>query len=145
MDIQIASNFERYLYYYFGEDSEALAQFMQDFQSTGSAKLPGVPDDATFSAQAIDNDSTLAAIKQAYDEYGYVLDPHTAVGYAACQSAGLHKATLIATAHPAKFPEAISQVLDDSPTHPTLQALAGLASRRAVIEADLEAVKALFN
>lgn len=96
-------------------------------------------------ATTINSQQTLAAIKQAYEQFDYVLDPHTAVAYAACaQFAPVVDAPLVcvATAHPAKFPQAVHQVIPDAPaSHPTLDALSGLPSRRQVIEPTLEAVK----
>ena len=144
MDIQIASNFERYLYFFLNQDSKALKEFMQDFQTTGSARLGRVPADDTFSAASVDNPGTLAAIAHAYEQYKYVLDPHTAVGYAACRDWQVENLTLIATAHPAKFPDAIEEAIGVRPTHPTLDNLAGLSQRKQHIPASLEAVQALF-
>ena len=145
MDIQIASNFERYLYFYLQQDSQALTDFMQSFHASGSAKLDNAPGDHTFRAAAVDNSGTLAAIKQAYEQFNYVLDPHTAVGYAASRNWQVDNLTLIATAHPAKFPDAIEQAIGVRPTHPTLATLADLPQRKQHIPASLDAVQAIFS
>ena len=145
MDIQIASNFERYLYFYLQQDSQALTDFMQSFHASGSAKLDSAPGDHTFRAAAVDNSGTLAAIKQAYEQFNYVLDPHTAVGYAASRNWQVDNLTLIATAHPAKFPDAIEQAIGVRPTHPTLATLADLPQRKQHIPASLDAVQAIFS
>ena len=143
MDIQVASNFERFLYYYFDEDSGRLSSFMSDFAATGRASLNGAPETKLFAAVAINQQQTLAAMRDIKTRFGYVLDPHTAVGVAAAkQLCGTEEPVLcIATAHPAKFPEAVEQATDIVPTHPSLDALSGLAQRKQSLDADLPAVK----
>jgi len=143
MDIQVASNFERFLYYYFDEDSGRLSSFMSDFAATGRASLNGAPETKLFAAVAINQQQTLAAMRDTKTRFGYVLDPHTAVGVAAAQQlCGTEEPVLcIATAHPAKFPEAVEQATDIVPTHPSLDALSGLAQRKQSLDADLPAVK----
>ncbi|HBK13279.1 MAG TPA: threonine synthase, partial [Gammaproteobacteria bacterium] len=143
MDIQVASNFERFLYYYFDEDSGRLSSFMSDFAATGCASLNGAPETKLFAAVAINQQQTLAAMRDIKTRFGYVLDPHTAVGVAAAQQlCGTEEPVFcIATAHPAKFPEAVEQATDIVPTHPSLDALSGLAQRKQSLDADLPAVK----
>lgn len=143
MDIQVASNFERFLYYYFDEDSGRLSSFMSDFAATGRASLNGAPETKLFAAVAINQQQTLAVMRDTKTRFGYVLDPHTAVGVAAAQQlCGTEEPVLcIATAHPAKFPEAVEQATDIVPTHPSLDALSGLAQRKQSLDADLPAVK----
>ena len=143
MDIQVASNFERFLYYYFDEDSGRLSSFMSDFAATGCASLNGAPETKLFAAVAINQQQTLAVMRDIKTRFGYVLDPHTAVGVAAAQQlCGTEEPVLcIATAHPAKFPEAVEQATDIVPTHPSLDALSGLAQRKRSLDADLPAVK----
>ena len=143
MDIQVASNFERFLYYYFDQDSGRLSSFMSDFAATGRASLNGAPETKLFAAVAINQQQTLAAMRDTKTRFGYVLDPHTAVGVAAAQQlCGTDAPVLcIATAHPAKFPEAVEQATDIVPTHPSLDALSGLAQRKQSLDADLPAVK----
>ena len=145
MDIQIASNFERYLYYHFDEDPQQLKEFMLSFQESGRASLAEPPSKETFVAVAVDKSKTLEAIKHCYDNYGYVLDPHTAVGYGACQNAGGEQFMLMATAHPAKFPEAVGLAIEHRPTHPTLENLKDKQQRKQIIDADEAAVRGLLN
>jgi threonine synthase len=84
-----------------------------------------------------------------HQQFGYVLDPHTAVGYYAAKER-VHNNELnpagntvvVGTAHPAKFPEAVVEATGVQPTHPTLQALDGLPMRRQSLPCDIEAVKA---
>ncbi len=149
MDIQVASNFERFLYYYFEQDSARLAAFMAEFQNTGRASIGAPPASDSMLAVSINTEQTLAAIKHAYEQHNYVLDPHSAVGYAA---AGLFAQRVdtpivcVATAHPAKFPDAVQRAVPGvHARHPTLDALSGLTPRKQVIEPTLDAVKAVIE
>lgn len=119
MDIQIASNFERYLYYALGESGSRVQEFMAEFGRTGEASLPAEQlSSDTMSARAIDTPTTLTTIEQVFRETGYVLDPHTAVGVAAAQQLAPGGPTIcIATAHPAKFPESIADVVGEANLH----------------------------
>ena len=94
-------------------------------------------------ATSVTTVETLATLKQTFAESGYILDPHTAVGVAAsrkCCPSGTK--VCIATAHPAKFPEAVQQALpDEAPKHERLEALRELSERKVVIEPTIEAVK----
>ncbi len=149
MDIQIASNFERYLFFYFGQDADRLAEFMQHFQQDGKACLDAAPEDGTFMATSVNNDETLAAIAEAHRCHGYTLDPHTAVAYTAAQKLAdqLQGPTVIvATAHPAKFPEAVAQAVPGLvPRHNTLDNLAGMPQRKLKVAAEVAAVKGVIS
>lgn len=152
MDIQVASNFERFLYYALDRDPARLRGFMQQFQNEGVATLGDTWLGAQafgFKATAVGTEQTLAAVARVYENYDYVLDPHTAVGVAAAEKMAARvsgKVICIATAHPAKFPEAVQQALPDiMPTHPSLSQLNGLAERKIVLPADVEAIKAYLR
>lgn len=149
MDIQVASNFERFLFYYFDQDAQRLTQFMQDFAANGEASIGAPPEEALMSSTAVTQEQTIQAMRDVHQRFGYVLDPHTAVGYYAAKhwqqnsettSAG--DTVVVGTAHPAKFPEAVVQATGVQPTHPTLQAIDGLPMRRQSLPCDIEAVKA---
>jgi len=135
MDIQVASNFERYLYYCLGSDGARVAALMGDFKQTGRFTVTGtVPaaEPVWLSAGSAGKAETLAAIRDVYRSSGYLLDPHSAVGYHVAQS-WLHPdepMICLATAHPAKFPYAIHAALGaDVAHHPILDALQDLPSR----------------
>ena len=86
MDILESSNFERFLYYISGEDSERTAQWMKDLKSTG--KLSVNEEEfkriqANFSGAYVNDEETKAIIEQVYNSYGYLMDPHTAVAMGA--------------------------------------------------------------
>ncbi len=147
MDIQVASNFERYLYYYFSEDAASVRRFMEEFSAHGRAALDRVPDDDTVESTSVSNDDTAGAIGAVFGESGYVADPHTAVGLAAAQRfTDLKPMVCIATAEPAKFPEVVDAAVGRAvATHPRLTALVGLPSRRSELPADVDAVKAFVS
>lgn len=146
MDIQVASNFERYLYFKVGQDAEKLVGLMNDFKEKGSLKVElnenGVVDDL-FVAGKGDTAATLETIKRYKDEYGYVLDPHTAVGVLVAEKFQMEESPTIclATAHPAKFTQAIIDATGEAVHHPTLDALADAETRCDPIANDIDAVK----
>lgn len=147
MDIQVASNFERYLYYLLDGDSARLEAFMTAFAREGRVALDAPPGTGDFAATAVDVAATREAIHRAYRDHGYLADPHTAVGLAAAgrfERAG--PVVCLATAHPAKFPEAVNAAVGaDVARHPALEALRALPSRRATIAATVDAVKAFIE
>ena len=111
MDIQVSSNFERLLFELLDRDPTATAATMQRFRATGHM---GVPDPAWHRARTLfhgfrlDDEGTSAEIRR-LDARGYLADPHTAIGIAAARALPCAHAPMIAaaTAHPAKFPEAM--------------------------------------
>jgi len=114
MDIQVASNFERYLYYLLDENPSAVSALMDQFKSEGKIvvneeQLRQVKED--FAAHGVEGEECLQTISKYYAESNYLLDPHTACGVAAyetCNEPGEVCVTL-ATAHPAKFNESIER------------------------------------
>lgn len=113
MDIQIASNFERYLYYLCGENPEAVRSLMESFQSEGEIRIDAehlALAQNEFSAYGVGGEACLSAISKYSAEAGYLLDPHTACGVAAYEAVGAKDGEIcvaLATAHPAKFDESI--------------------------------------
>lgn len=144
MDIQVASNLERYVYLQMHGDSVSLTRFMESFARTGRAKLDGYPEnDGTVSARRIDTSECLQTIKQVWQESGYVLDPHSAVGVAAARSVEVNSPKVcLATAHPGKFPEAISQATGcPPPSHPSLLELDRATARKRVLPPSEDSVR----
>ncbi len=146
MDIQVASNFERYLYFRVGEDSSRLRAMMETFAQTRSLQVE--PDangsiDSIFKAGRGDTTSTLEVIRRYSLEKGYVFDPHTAVGvFVAEQQCEANMPVIcLATAHPAKFPEAIQEACAQSVTHEILETLKGSQTRCVTIPNSVERVK----
>ena len=147
MDIQVASNFERYLYYLAGEDAAVLKRWMAEFKTTGLLKTGAAPQ-ARIVAGRGDTEMTLAAIREYWDKYRYLLDPHTAVGVAVGSRFLDAAAPMIclATAHPAKFGDAVIRATgQDLAHHPILDALAELPTRMQVVPANKEAVAAIVR
>src|SRR4051812_10599235 len=152
MDIQISSNFERLLFDLYGRDGRALADAMTAFRSTGTLKvganaLGGVRE--LFDWGRLDDAGTLAAIADGRKRYGETLDPHTAVGYAVAQQ---HRRdpkvpmVVLATAHPAKFPDAVQKATGERPVLPPR--LAGLYQRTERVDGltnDVAALKELID
>jgi threonine synthase len=146
MDIQVASNFERYLYYQLGEDPKKVSAFMKSFLESGEATLNfnTARFDETFLAGAADNAETLATIRETWESANYLVDPHTAVGIAVGKRMRDEAVPLmcLATAHPAKFESALAEALPSvEVSHPSLAALADLPVRKTVLDADVEIVK----
>lgn len=112
MDIQVASNFERYLYYVLGEDPAQIRTRMEQFKTAGEIVITGealANVHADFGAHGVQGQECLDTIKQIEASTGYLLDPHSACGVAAADrySSGQDIIVSLATAHPAKFNEAI--------------------------------------
>jgi threonine synthase len=148
MDIQVSSNFERLLFELLDRDPEATARTMRAFRDTGT--MP-VPDAAWHRARALfhgvrfDDNETESEIRRLYAACGYVADPHTAIGIAAARSLpSLRGAPTIAmaTAHPAKFPDAVARATGAMPNlPPQLADLASREERYTVLPNDLGAVE----
>jgi len=149
MDIQVASNFERYLFLNSGMDSDVVCRFMEEFESKGEVRLEhNHPADETIRAVAINTRETLDIIGQYYKDYSYVLDPHTAVGVAAARLIKSDEPVVcLATAHPAKFPDAIRTALDEDDAsiealkHASLNQLEELEERSEAMEPDVDLLK----
>jgi threonine synthase len=147
MDIQIASNFERYLFYLYDENPAMVRNIIATFQESGALQFPAplkgrIADD--FLAAAVDDARTVQTIRDFHQETGYILDPHTAVGVCAARNLNLDDAPTVclATAHPAKFDQAVKQAIGEHPPRPaSLQGIEDRATRCEVIEASVQAVK----
>jgi threonine synthase len=123
MDIGVSSNFERLLFEMLGRDAGATAGAMAGFKATGRMAVPHAAwaDAKTlFSGFRLDDAGTTAEIRRVHAASGYLADPHTAIGIAAARATALPGIPTIAaaTAHPAKFPDAIRQAVGISPPLP---------------------------
>ncbi|MFM9890690.1 MAG: threonine synthase [Rickettsiales bacterium] len=134
MDIDISSNFERLLFDLHGRDGARMAGRMEEFSASKSLTLsPAQHTDlrSMFAAHAVDDAATLAQIRTIYATTGQLLDPHTAVGVAATEA--LHRGhnkllcplgpplgptVTLATAHSAKFPDAVREATGLTPALP---------------------------
>ncbi|ORJ63426.1 threonine synthase [Geothermobacter hydrogeniphilus] len=148
MDIQKASNFERYLYYLLDGDSRALRKAMEDFNRDGklefsAEQLHSVQNE--FAALTVDNEQTIATIGDFFRRTDYLLDPHTATGVHAAGKlgSGRYPTVCLATAHPAKFDQAVREATGREPQRPA--GLAGIEQREQrceIVDADTAVIKA---
>ena len=127
MDIQISSNFERLLFELGGRDAARVRTLMAGLAQSGAFTLDAKERAGLaqlFAAHRVGEDEALTAIRHLHAETGYVAEPHTIAGIEAARreqskatSSGVPMVTL-ATAHPAKFPEALRVALGFPPTEP---------------------------
>lgn len=124
MDIQVSSNVERLLFELYERNPMLLADRMAEFRTegrveTGDTRLATVTE--VFDGAAFSDEDTRAEIRRTYDETGVIIDPHTAVGVAAARRARRDPdvpMVCLATAHPAKFPDAVEQAIGIRPELP---------------------------
>ena len=147
MDIQISSNLERLLYELFDGDGAATAGLLRQFRAEGRADLS--PEQhrrmrAEFSGDRLDDPETIEVMGRVHAESNMFIDPHTAVGVGVarrCRRPGELVVTF-ATAHPAKFPEAVVRAtgtLPDPP--PALAAVTSRPERCASLPNDVASIK----
>jgi threonine synthase len=147
MDIQVASNFERYLYYLYDCDSDRTRQDFEQLSQTGrlhfdQALLHTIQQD--FASKSVDETETLDTIRKFYRENDYILDPHTAVGVNAAwnRASGDIPVVCLATAHPAKFGGAVTKAIGKEPElPPALKDLQNQESRCEVLDPEIALVQ----
>jgi threonine synthase len=150
MDIQLASNFERYLYYLYGEDAARLKTAMRDLQYTGRINFSEeerATVQADFSSWAADDAAIKDTIRTVYEKDNFVIDPHTACAVRAVMELGAdpESTVCLATAHPAKFGDVVKDALGFSPEEPAgLAAVHGLSSRTINSRADIDEIKRIL-
>jgi threonine synthase len=142
MDIQVSSNHERLLFELLGRDGAATADLLRRFRDLGSVEAPTSPE---FLAGRATDEQTLAEITRTDAERGYLADPHTAVGLHVARELGLGEerpVVCLATAHPAKFPDAVEQATGRRPALPErLADLFERTERYELLPADLGTVR----
>ncbi len=149
MDIQLASNFERYLYYLLGESSENVVNLMEELKNTGKidfseSLIEKVQEE--FDTFSTSNENTVNVIRSFYETYEYILDPHTACGvFAAEHFKNLYsdyEFICLSTAHPAKFGDVVEKAIGRPPEIPdAIKELFNKEKRMTVLENDTEKVK----
>lgn len=124
MDIQVSSNFERLLFDVGGRDGAAMAQQMRGFDTQKAMRLTNAQREGAatlFTSTRADETETSQAMRWAYEECGQLLDPHTAIGLHAARQADVDPSVpvvTLATAHPAKFPDAVERATGIRPGLP---------------------------
>lgn len=122
MDIQVSSNFERFLADLYGRDGDAIADLMGKLDSEGGFSVNmSLLNEGIFAAGRCDEEETLATIRRTLDDSAKLVDPHTAVGLAVgnnCRKSTTVPLVTLSTAHPAKFPDAVEKATGARPELP---------------------------
>lgn len=152
MDIQISSNFERLLFEAVDRNADGLKQLMDDLKAKGEMMLPRAALThirTTFRSASVSDECTSKEIARAWDSYGVLIDPHTAVGLRAARErlvASELPAVVLSTAHPAKFPDTVAAATGETPALPArLAAVMEGAERCTDVPASAEAVKSFLK
>ena len=146
MDIQISSNFERYLFNLAGNSAEQLQLWMNNFERTGKLTIEGdLLNNAQndFISARVDDEEIVETIQKFHLQTGYLLDPHTAVGVCAAEKTDIQTPVIcLACAHPAKFGETVRKALGNEPELPDeLALLDELETHCKTVPADAETIK----
>jgi len=146
MDIQISSNFERYLYDLTGNSSKQLQLWIDKFERSGELTVESnlqKKAQQDFGSARVDDEEILSIIRKFHQDHKYLLDPHSAVGVCAAEKIKTPTPVIsLACAHPAKFSMAIRKALGTEPKLPEeLASLHNLKTRVKTVPADPEAVK----
>jgi len=150
MDIQISSNFERLLFEAFGRDPAKLRAAMGGLRQSGSFSIEEPALKAIrrdFKAASVSQAKVAKTIRSVVEETGYLLDPHSAIGFAAARKFEKTNAPMVtlATAHPAKFPLAVEKACGIGPALPSwLADLMNREERFDVLDADIKTVEAFI-
>ena len=125
MDIQVSSNFERLLFDCGGRDGSALAEQMRGFESSKAMQLTNSQREGAatlFASERADPDDMTRAMGWAAEHAGQIIDPHTAIGLHAARYSAVDRSipvVTLATAHPAKFPDAVERATGQRPSLPS--------------------------
>jgi threonine synthase len=149
MDIQVSSNFERLLFEAHGRNAAAVRRLMASLAQSGAFTIEAAPLQAIrseFSSGSADMAETARVIAATLQETGELLDPHTAVGYGVARKERDHSGPMVtlATAHPAKFPEAVAKASGVRPGLPPRLAPLMMAEERVTVLANDAAVVKAF-
>lgn len=138
MDIQVASNFERFLHAHEAGDCAKVRHILARFRETGAYTFEHFDRD-TFSASRADDYAIRRNIQDVYQRFGYIVDPHTACGFESLPAGGTR--VVLATAHPAKFPDVIETAIGVHPSAPALEALKALSPVSYPLAPTADAIK----
>jgi len=146
MDIQVSSNFERLLFDLAGRDGGTTAAWMAGFEATKRLALPeSARAEAAqiFASARIEGTEMAGALRWAREACGHIIDPHTAIGLAAAQmQPGDEPMVTLATAHPAKFRDAVERACGVRPPQPeSVGHLFAREERYSVLPADLATIE----
>ena len=144
MDIQVASNFERLLYDLYSKNSEKVKSIMMNIKDNSFSieryELKKLQSD--FISERLDENEILNTIKDFYEKYNIIIDPHTAIGVGAVKKLDISEAVILATAHPCKFPIAIDKAISKTEKLPdSINYIHNKEEKFEVISNDLKEVK----
>ncbi len=144
MDIQLASNFERLIYYVNNSNSEITSNIMKKVKNNEykieKSNLDIIQKD--FISESCDEEETLEIIKQHFDKNSVILDPHTAVGVGAAHKLSFNDCVVLSTAHPCKFPAATDKAINKHEELPKeLQYVHSKEENFQLLKNDTEVVK----
>ncbi len=140
MDIQAASNFERYLYFMLDKDAAKVRETIARMKAGETVTLPHTT--SSFRASRMSDETIPKVIAQMWKDWQYVIDPHTACAFTDMSEDLI--SVVLSTASPAKFPEVVQEATGQEPTHPTLEALKNKPLQTHPLPATTEAVKAFI-
>ncbi len=144
MDIQLASNFERLIYYVNSSNSEITSDIMKKIKQNefqiDKSNLDIIQKD--FVSESCDEDETLGIIKENFEKNGIILDPHTAVGVGVAHKLSFNDCVVLSTAHPCKFPSATDNAINKHEELPKeLQYVHGKEENFQLLKNDTDEVK----
>ena len=144
MDIQVASNFERLLYDLYSKNSEKVKSIMMNIKDNSFSieryELKKLQSD--FISERLDENEILNTIKDFYEKYNIIIDPHTAIGVGAVKKLDISESVILATAHPCKFPIAIDKAISKTEKLPdSIDYIHNKQEKFKVISNDLKKVK----
>ena len=142
MDIQVASNFERFLYFHEQGDCTRVRDIMRSFGETGGVRFRNFGTDA-FSSSRTDDSEIVEIIRRIHRDHGYVVDPHTACGFKDLDPSRPH--VVLATAHPAKFPDTVKLATGVEPTSTVLEELKSLEVHKYHLSAEVADIRAFIE
>jgi threonine synthase len=138
MDVQVPSNLERLLFELLDRDGDELVRLFDRLRREGRADAPTSP---LFSGARLDDDEIRAVMADTYRRLGVLVDPHTAVAMGAARSIE-GAVVVVATAHPAKFPETVVAATGQRPAPPpSLAAVLDRPERYDTVAADIDQVR----
>lgn len=138
MDIQVASNFERFLYYAVDCDPVRVREIMATLKVGGDFVFAEFRADI-FRASRMTDEEIPGMIRQTYERYHYVADPHTVCAFKEIDPG--RTTVVLSTAHPAKFPDTLEQAIGIEPKHESLERLKALSIRKYPMAADTAAIQ----
>jgi threonine synthase len=152
MDIQVSSNFERLLFEILDHDGARVQIIMEEFRNKGTFSIDNKALEiiqTIFYGARFDDDSTKRTILEVFEKTGELVDPHTAVGIAAGRAQRRDKSVpmiALATAHPAKFPDAVNQSVGQRPALPKrLDQMMEKEERFVILANDLNLVRSYVS